>query len=157
MNKEPIDKILIILVGLPFGGKTTKALSMGYPIVSPDGLRLAIHGRNYCPQAEGLVWTMMRFFVEALFSAGHNYVILDGTNLKRRRRAQWVNPKWQCKFLVSPMGPCECQVRARRVEDAALREQLVEAINRMVVDYEEVDEMAEGEILDWNNPICETN
>lgn len=157
MNKEPIDKTLIILVGLPFGGKTTKALSMGYPIASPDGLRLAIHGRNYCPEAEGLVWTMMRIFVSASFNAGHSHVILDGTNLKRRRRAQWVNPKWQCKFLVSPMGPYECQQRADLVFDPELRAQLKEAINRMVVDYEEVDEMAEGEILDWNNPICETN
>lgn len=157
MNKEPIDKTLIILVGLPFGGKTTKALSMGYPIVSPDGLRLAIHGRNYCPQAEGLVWTMMRFFVDALFTAGHNHVILDGTNLKRRRRAQWVNPKWQCKFLVSPMDAYECQQRADLVFDPELREQLREAINRMVIDYEEVDEMAEGQILDWANPLCETN
>lgn len=151
MTKINMDKTLIILVGLPFSGKTTKALSMGCPIVSPDGVRLAIHGRNYCPEAEGLVWTMMRFFVLALFSAGHSHIILDGTNLKRRRRDQWINPKWQRKFLVSPMDAYECQQCADRVGDTALREQLKEAINRMVVEYEEVDEMAEGEIIPWDH------
>lgn len=153
MNKEPSDKTLIILVGLPFSQKTEKALSLGYPVVSPDGIRLAIHGRNYCPQAEGLVWTMMRFFVDALFSAGHNYVILDGTNTKRRRRAQWINQKWQCKFLVSPADAYECHQRAEMVPDELLRGQLKETINRMVMDYEPVDESGEGEILDWDNPL----
>lgn len=153
MNKEPLDKTLVILVGLPFSQKTEKALSLGHPVVSPDGIRLAIHGRNYCPQAEGLVWTMMRFFVDALFSAGHNYVILDGTNTKRRRRDQWVNSKWQCKFLVSPMDAYDCLQRAEAVPDPLLREQLKEGINRMVVDYEPVDEFWEGQILDWDNPL----
>ncbi len=151
------DKTLLVLVGLPFSGKSTKARELGYPIVAPDSVRLAIHGKNYCPQAEGLVWSIMRFMVDALFIAGHDYVILDGTNTKRRRRDQWQNQKWSRKFLVSPLDAYECQQRAERVQDTLLREQLKEAISNIARDYEEVDEIQEGEILDWEAPLCATN
>lgn len=147
------NKTLIIMVGLPFSEKTTKAKELGFPIVAPDAVRLAIHGRNYCPEAEGLVWSLMRYLVSALFNVGHSHVILDGTNVKKRRRDQWINPKWDRKFMVSPLDAYECQQRADSVQDTLLREQLKESINRIAVDYEEVDEITEGEILRWEAPF----
>jgi len=37
-------KILILTVGLPRSGKSTWAAKKGFPIVSPDAIRLAMHG-----------------------------------------------------------------------------------------------------------------
>lgn len=152
-----MDRTLLILVGLPFSGKSTKAKELGFPTVAPDAVRLAIHGKSYCPEAEGIVWTLMRYMVASLFNAGHPYVILDGTNSRRRRRDQWINPKWERKFIVSPLDAYECQKRAERIQDTLLREQLTEAINNIARDFDDVNEMEEGEILNWESPLCETN
>ena len=107
-----------------------------------------------------MVWPLMRYLVTALFLAGHDYVLLDGTNVKKRRRDQWISPKWQRKFLVSPLDAYECQQRADKIQDPILREQLQDSVYRAVQDYEEVDELTEGEIIPWeyaSDVLCATS
>ena len=145
MNNTP-DKTLIIMVGLPFSGKSTKALETGYPIVSPEGVRLAIHGRNYCAEAEGLVWTFARYMVHSLFNAGHDNVVLDGCHTKLRRRQQWESPKWRRQFYVMTTTVEECAQRAEVIKDEILRSNIQESIARMELEYEPVSR-EEGEII----------
>ncbi len=81
---------LICTVGLPRSGKSTWAREQGIPIVNPDSIRLAVHGQRFFAPAEPLVWVMAEIMIEALFKAGHGKVILDATNISRRRRNHWL-------------------------------------------------------------------
>jgi hypothetical protein len=156
MNTNNVNNTLILMVGLPFASKTTKALSLGHPVINPDAVRMALHGKHYAPEGEGMTWTVCRYMTHALFNAGHHTVVLDGTNTKRRRRDQWISPKWERKFLVSPMDAYDCQQKVDEIEDEVLREQIKESISRMAVDFEEV-EPEEGTLLDWDMPTCANN
>jgi predicted kinase len=148
MNKESPDKTLILMVGFPRSGKSTKAMSLGHPVVNPDSIRIAIHGRSYVPEAEGLVWCLARYQVHSLFNAGHHTVVFDACNISRKRRDQWENPRWRRQFLISPVDAYECKQRASEIKEYTFRVQLEEAIDRMCLSWEEVTE-DEGEILPW--------
>ncbi len=41
------EKTLIGMVGLPYSGKSTAARELGFPIVCPDAIRLALHGQRF--------------------------------------------------------------------------------------------------------------
>ena len=84
-----IRKTLIAMVGLPRSGKSTWAKKAGHPIVSPDAIRLALHGQRFISEAEPFVWAIAKAMVRALFLAGHSAVILDATNNTRKRRDEW--------------------------------------------------------------------
>lgn len=47
---------LVLMVGLPRSGKSTIARSGRVPIVSPDAIRLALHGQPFIASAEPTVW-----------------------------------------------------------------------------------------------------
>ena len=83
------EKTLILTVGLPRSGKSSWARCQGYPVVNPDSIRLRLHGQVFAPQAEPFVWAVAHLMVESLFEAGHSTVILDATNISRRRRRGW--------------------------------------------------------------------
>src|SRR5512145_1574605 len=140
------DNILIVMVGLPRSGKTTRALELGYPIVSPDAIRLSIHNHHFIPEAEGLVWTIARYMVNALFEAGHHTVILDGCNTRRKRRDQWRSNKWTNKFCVMNVSSWQSIARVDAVDDPDLRTELIAAIKRMDSEYEPVSS-EEGKII----------
>jgi predicted kinase len=106
------EKILILTVGLPRAGKSTWARSQCHPIVNPDSIRLAIHGQRFVASAEGFVWATARAMVRALFLAGHDTVILDATNLTRKRREEWKSLDWGLFFHEVPTSQEECVVRA---------------------------------------------
>ncbi len=40
---EETEQTLILMVGLPRSGKTTRARQIDHPIVNPDSIRLALH------------------------------------------------------------------------------------------------------------------
>ena len=74
------SKVLILTVGLPRSGKSTWARSQAYPIVCPDEIRTALHGHRFIPEAEPFVRAVAKVMVRALFGAGHQCVIFDGSN-----------------------------------------------------------------------------
>jgi len=139
MDNRPDKKILICTVGLPRSGKTTWARSQGYPIVSPDAIRLAIHGQRFLNRAEPLVWAIAKYMVRALFLAGHDRVILDATSNTRKRRDEWCSHEWTTYFKVFDTPAKVCRARSEAMGDL----NIVPQIERMTAEHEplEIDEM----------------
>ena len=135
---------LIMLVGLPYSGKSTLARRMDAPIVCPDEIRLALHGHRYAPAAERWVWAMADVMVKALFGAGHAQVVLDACSHTLERREAWASPHWSRKFVVMTT-PLEV-VRQRAAADA----EIVEVIDRMASAYQgpELDPVHPSELSD---------
>ena len=122
---------LILMVGLPYSGKTSRARMLLEPIVNPDSVRLALHGQRFATRAEPMVWAICHVMVDALFIAGHTCVILDATNTTAKRRTAWDPGPDSCysevKCLVMDTSPEECRRRAVAVDDTAI----LEVIERM--------------------------
>lgn len=109
-----MDKILILTVGLPYSGKTTWALSTGFPIVCRDAIRMALHGERYLAPAEDMVSVLEFNMVQSLFLAGHRFVIVDSMNLKEEYRERWNKPwfKWTICLKVFAADKRVCKERA---------------------------------------------
>lgn len=128
-------KRLIATVGLPRSGKTTWAQRQMAPIVCPDQIRYALHGQRFEPLAEPMVWAVARIMVRALFLAGHESVILDATNLTRKRRDDWRDPAWTLLFYELETPPDECIRRALALNDAYI----LPVIERMSLECQPLD------------------
>lgn len=127
--------VLIVTVGLPRSGKSTWAREQQVPIVNPDAVRLAIHGKPFLADAEPWVWICVKTMIKSLFIAGHFAVILDATNTTRKRRLDWMNPfAWRVALKLFDTGPEECTRRA--IETA--RGDLVTIIERMHNQWEPI-------------------
>ena len=137
MNKPT----LILTVGLPRSGKSTWARSTGLPMVNPDSIRLAIHGKPYAPEHEERVWQSALLMVRSLFIAGHTKVVLDATNLLEFRRIEWYSPKWDTRLVVfkTPIDVC-----IQRAKDSKT-EYLIPAIERMAA---QMDPWPEHDLLE---------
>ena len=135
-------KRLILMVGLPRSGKTTLALEYGFPIVSPDAIRLALHGQTFRSEAEFMVWPLAILMVKALFAAGHTEVILDATNHTLKRRQFWYDAgDWQIGYAHCTADRDTCIRRAE--EEESLQDppndfSLVPVIERMAEAWEDV-------------------
>ncbi len=129
MNAIPT---LVCTVGLPRSGKSTWAREQGVPVVNPDAIRLAIHGQPFVASAEPYVWAVAKTMVKALFLAGHTRVILDATNVTRKRRAEWDSPDWNTCFKVFDTPEHECVRRAIEGNHNAL----VPVVHRMAAQWE---------------------
>ena len=133
---------LILTVGLPRSGKTTWALEQGHPIVSPDGIRLALHGQPFIGLTEPFVWAIAKCMVRALFLAGHGVVILDATNITKKRRDDWASDDWQLQCRLFRTSKEECLERAAAIG----REDLFPVIERMAEawDFDTADDFPGG-------------
>lgn len=120
-------KTLIILMGLPRSGKSTYAKRQGYPVVNPDSIRLALHGKNFIETAEPMIWVIAKYMVKALFYAGHDKVILDATNLTRERRQEWESDEWENEYIYFKTTKRICIKRAFNDN----REDLIPVIKKM--------------------------
>jgi predicted kinase len=149
---DTIDRekpVLIVLAGLPRSGKSTWAREQGLPIVNPDSVRLAMHGKPFLAEAEPWVWACVKTMVKALFISGHFAVIVDATNITQKRRSDWANPAiWRLAFKVFDTSAKECSRRA--IETA--REDLLKVIEKMAGQWEPL-ESYEGFRLDDLVPI----
>jgi hypothetical protein len=105
---------LILTVGLPYSGKTTWALSTGFPIVCRDAIHMALHGERYLAPAEDMVSVLEFSMVQSLFLAGHKFVIVDSINLKEGYRERWNEPWFIWKPCVKVFAADErvCKERA---------------------------------------------
>lgn len=119
-----------MMVGLPMSGKSTVAGKLskehGWPVVCPDNVRLALHGKPYIREREQEVWSIVRVMVKALFLSGHDRVILDSTNITATNRAQWNNENWARFYVRVPTDAQVCLERARK-----LNKTLITVIKRM--------------------------
>ena len=82
---------LAIMIGLPASGKTTfckKLKQEGWVIVSPDEIRLTLHGKPFDKEYEDQVWSIARVMAEILLSQGQK-VCIDATNINRKSRKPW--------------------------------------------------------------------
>jgi predicted kinase len=127
---------LILMVGLPRSGKTTRARQLGHPIVSPDAIRHATHGQRFSYVHEGRVWETARLMVRALFIAGHSTVVLDATNVTRGGRGNWKSDEWTTAFLVVGTDAATCRQRAIDAGD----EDILSVIERMSAEWEPLTE-----------------
>ncbi|MBU8921740.1 MAG: AAA family ATPase [Bacteroidales bacterium] len=104
---------LILTVGLPRSGKSTWAKETGFPVVSPDAIRLALHGQRFETLAEPMVWAITKIMVRALFLTGSTTVVLDSTNTTKKRRNTWLSKDWEIAYEVFTTSAEECKRRAR--------------------------------------------
>ena len=130
-----LKRTLVLMVGLPYSGKTTAALKLGLPIVSPDAIRLSIHGERFLAQAELLVWPLAVLMVLALFEAGHTHVVIDATNNTLKRRRFWADADdWAIQYSIIDTPEKLCVQRAQQADDL----DIVPIIARMASGHEPV-------------------
>lgn len=118
---------LHVMVGLPRSGKSTTAILLGFPIVCPDAIRLALHGTAWRAESEPMVWAVAHTMVDALFLAGHDEVILDACNVTPERREEWGSERWSIVYHVVKTPKELCIKRALKEG----RTDLVPVIERM--------------------------
>jgi predicted kinase len=134
-----MDKHLIVLVGLPLSGKSTIAKSEskkhGIPIVCPDSIRLALHGKRFIKESEPYVWAIATTMVKALFISGHDRVIVDATNTTKKRREFWINDSWKTVYWHIDTPVAECMKRAEKANDTVI----IPVIERMNAQFEKLE------------------
>jgi len=123
---------LILTVGLPRSGKSTWAKTTGYPIVNPDAIRLALHGKRFLALSEPWVWVIAYTMVAALFRAGNETVLVDATNVTEKRREEWKGRYQNVELKIFDTSPQECIRRARAEGD----EEIVPIIKRMASEWD---------------------
>jgi predicted kinase len=128
-------KKLIMMMGLPRSGKSTEAKRLGHPIVCPNDIRLAMTGKRWYAPIESMIWATARLMVRSLFYS-HDVVILDATNMTRKRREEWRSAEWKREFNVVPASIDTCVTRA--VADDM--EDLIPVIYRMANECENLED-----------------
>lgn len=143
----PHSGTLILMMGLPYSGKTTQAMALAAhlpaPVVCPDSIRLALHGHRFIPKAEPMVWTLAHIFVQTLFEYGYNYVILDACNVSRKRRKEWESTDWTSAIFIIDTTPETCRARAQAQGD----KEIISVIDRMAGEWE----LPDGEEYIWDH------
>ena len=121
-------KTLILTIGLPRSGKSTWAKKTGFPIVNRDAIRLALHGQPFLKEAESMVTAIEDYMVKSLFLAGHNFVIVDATHLKKRYIERWISDEWKVKAKIFLTPEEVCVQRAKDTD----KEYLIPIIRKMI-------------------------
>lgn len=119
-DHTPDHTVLIAMVGLPYSGKTTAAQKLRFPIVSPDAIRIALHGQRFVASAEPHVWAIARTMVGALHCAGHSQVVLDACNITRQRREDLHGWADEILFYQLETPASECLQRASEAQDVEI-------------------------------------
>ena len=133
---------LTIMCGLPSSGKTTKAQTMGgRTVLSPDDVRLALHGERYIANAEGFVWATVETAARALLLS-RNDVVIDATNNTAARRARWKKIASEfgitlgVMYMMTPFDEC-----MERIGDDDV---MADVLKRMYQEFEPPNAEEEG-------------
>lgn len=130
-----MSKILHMMVGLPRSGKSTKAKTLGHPIVELDAISFTIQGTHWKPELRTLIWGLAHTMVESLFFAGHLNVILDGANHTHENRMNWVSDRWSVQYHVIDTDEETCIQRAKNTDKLYL----IPVIKQMAAQWEPIE------------------
>ena len=124
MNKIDEDQLegalIVLMKGLPYSGKSTAILDLmkgddeglwhSACVVSPDAIRVAMHGQRFLPRAEPLVWATARIMARALVLAGHRVIFIDATSITYADRREWslYGDNWNVQVweILTPSDIC---------------------------------------------------
>lgn len=136
----------MILCGLPKSGKSTYAEEMrgeGWTIVCPDTIRLALHGQQFEPKSEPLVWANAELMARSLLMGGHR-VVIDATNTTKKSRARWLKLAGEfsvdLEAVVMDTPAEECHRRNKALLDNGGASLPSTVIDRMANQWEPVEE-----------------
>ncbi len=133
-STRSVSNTLILLVGLPYSGKSTWANQQAAPIVCPDSIRLALHGQRFVSEAEPFVWAIAKTMAKSLFFSEHQRVIIDATNTTEKRRSFWRDDMWNIAFHHIDTSVEICLERARAINDISI----IPVIERMAKQFEPI-------------------
>ena len=132
---------LILMVGLPRSGKTTWAKEYvnknpNTVIVSPDTIRLALHGQRFIGEAEEFVWANHYLMVKTLLLEGYD-VLVDATNTTEKRRKPYFDKFKGYDILTKVMDTSKdvCIQRAKSIND----NEIIPIIEKMYGQYEQCE------------------
>jgi predicted kinase len=114
---------LICMCGLPRSGKSTIARKLadanGWPVVSGDAIRLALHGQRFALAAEPMVRALKILMIRALFIAGQRTIISDDTHYSREARDAAKSADWDTVFypVDTPVEVCVARAYDTSQED----------------------------------------
>lgn len=101
ISEKHNTNILHVLVGLPCSGKTKYAQNTGYPVVSLNSVREAIHGPGpHNTFSDELIMIHAVIMIRSLFLAGHKNVVYDACNLTIADRNKLRSKVWVRSFNV---------------------------------------------------------
>jgi predicted kinase len=107
------------MIGLPRSGKSTTCKNIyipkGFPIVSPDSIRMSLYHDRFIPSMENYVWAITYNMIESLFISGHNVVVLDSTNIIEKLRNEIVKEfglEYKIEWDIISTSKQECIQRA---------------------------------------------
>jgi len=111
---------IILLIGLPRSGKSTWSVKQSLPIISKDAIRLALHGKPYDAWVEPLISGLTPLFVDVMFQAGHDTIILDECNVTPYHRDKWKDRGYTVKYKIFDTSPDVCKQRAIATDQPGL-------------------------------------
>lgn len=153
-----VGQTLLLMMGLPYSGKTTKALelsrALNAPLVSPDAIRLALSGERYLPALEPTVWWIARMLTRSLFLAGHQVVIVDATHNTRKRRDAWrTSEGWDVLVLDLEVDSEVCRDQAVEANDLEILPVIARmAGQRQPLEEDETPALVEDLLRLWSVP-----
>jgi len=139
----PRKQQMVIMVGLPKSGKTTRAREryqqQGFTRVCPDDLRMALYGQRFIATMERFVWAIAETMCRTLLYGGHN-VVIDATNLTLEGRKRWLllAHESEAQVTVEIMDTPVEQCLARNAQEENINSQVPPAIiTEMVTSFEQ--------------------
>ena len=154
-----------MMIGLPRSGKSTIAKKIskdnGWPIVSSDAMRLAVHGQRWWGPGEPQVWATVKLMVAALFHAGHTTIILDSTNVDKKLRDEWLAYCDEIEYIYVNTMISVCKQRAIDTGQSDLElknkiQKLFDVIDRMLEKLElPLDENENLRVICPGNSVAE--
>lgn len=139
-----MGKKLIVMVGLPYSGKSTVvdklAKVKNAVIVCPDNIRMALHGHAFINEAESFVWASSFLMIRSLL-ARHDTVIVDACHASHKQREAYLqffhgNYKVDeiCFTCMNKVNKETCKARLNEkygVEYSEHRDIMLKVIDRM--------------------------
>lgn len=125
------EQRIVLLVGLPGSGKSTWVAAQGGVSISSDELRRWLRDDPTDQTIHGLVFRLMREFVQLRLRLGAPVTYVDATNLTRKHRRPFVkiaeHSGCRCEAVFFDLPVEEC-LRRNRLRDRVVPEEAIRAM-----------------------------